>query len=152
MSKNVKTYTLLGLVLLIWGIIGFKVVGALSPKPLPEDAPVSMTKLPMLKKERDTFSIMANYRDPFLGTMPPIKKEAVKKSIPKTKVPKKNIVYSGLVSKSGSGSTLYFVTIDGQQFLMSRNEVVNDVRLLNGDQETIKVSYGGTTEIVNRSQ
>lgn len=142
----------MGLVLLIWGIIGFKVVGALSPNPLPNRVSEPKGKLPNVEKKKDTFSLLANYRDPFLGTLSSPKKTTVKKPKAKPQVPKKNIVYSGLVSKSGSGSTLYFVTIDGQQVLMSRNEVVNDVRLVWGDGENIKVRYNGITETINRSQ
>lgn len=152
MSKSVKTYALLALVLIIWGIIGFKVIGALSPEPQPEIVVKQTLKDFKFEKERDTFGLIADYRDPFLGTLPPRKKKTTKESVVKKEVPKKNIVYSGLVSQTGSGNTLYFVSIDGRQYTVSKNEEVDNVRLLRGNEESIKVRYNGITETIFRTE
>lgn len=152
MSKNAKTYVLLGLVLIIWGIIGYKVVKTLSPdeEPLLVSEPVSFEAKPLVKK--DTFTLLANYRDPFLGTLPKSERKPSKKQVAKQPVQKRNIVYSGLVSQSGSGNSLFFVTIDGQQHLMSKKEDKDGVQLLSGSEERIKVRYNGITETISRSQ
>ncbi len=142
----------MGLVLIIWGIIGFKVIGTLSSEPQPEIVVKQTSQDFQLVKEKDTFSIIADYRDPFLGTLPPQEKNTVKRPVVKKEVPKKNIVYSGLVSQTGSGNTLYFVSIDGRQYTLSKNEEVDNVRLLSGNEESIKVRYKGITETIVRAK
>ena len=147
MKKQAKTYLLLGFVLVIWGIIGFKVVGTLSPKlnPVVVSEPIFKTTKPV--KKRDTFSLIADYRDPFLGTLPTPKKPS--KPIAKKKpVVKRMIVYSGSVSQSSSGNTLYFVSIDGKQHVMSPKEEVDNVKLLGGNAGHIKVRYNGIVETI----
>jgi hypothetical protein len=61
-------------------------------------------------------------------------------------------VYSGSVARTGDSKTLFFVTIDGQQHLMSKNEQADGVKLVTGNGEEIKVRYGGITETILRSQ
>ena len=99
MKKEKKTYLLLAVVLVIWGVLAFQIFKAVNPSE--EVVPVFTTtqKTNLIKLEkRDTFSIVANYRDPFLGTLP-------KSSIPKKKkrqskkevVPEKDIRYTGFI-------------------------------------------------------
>ncbi|MAU26785.1 MAG: hypothetical protein CMH48_07690 [Muricauda sp.] len=155
MKKNKKTYLLLAMVLVIWGILGFKIIGAINPSSEPTEImdfpdPYVATAI----KKRDTFSISANYRDPFLGTMPEgeAPKRIAKKQVKKTETPKKNIMYSGSVAENGSNKRLFFVSIDGQQHIMSRNESVEGVKLIRGNKESILVRYGNRTEIIVLNQ
>lgn len=143
---------LLGLVLFIWGIIGYRVVKTLSPdeEPIPASKPLSFNPKPLVKK--DTFSLLANYRDPFLGPLPKNKRKPSKNQVVKKPVQKRNIAYSGSVSQSGSGNSLFFVTIDGHQYMMSIKEEVNGVQLISGNKGDIKVRYNGITESISRSQ
>lgn len=152
MSKNVKTYLLLGVVLIIWGFIGFKVFKTISKKPeIPVVQPSTRVRQKTLKK-KDTFTLMANYRDPFLGTLPGTKKKAVKQTVNKKPKVRQAIVYSGLVSQSKSGKTRYFVTIDGKQHIMSINEEINGVTLLNGNSQSIKVRDNDILETIPLAQ
>ena len=148
MSKNLRTYLLLALVLLIWGIIGFKVIHAISKDPEMPMVATQPTLIPKSTEKRDTFELAANYRDPFLGTLPLSKKRTVKRAVQKKPISKRNIVYSGLVSQTGSGNTMYFVSIDGQQHIMSKNEEINGVRLLKGNGQHITVHYDGRSETI----
>lgn len=150
MSKNVKTYALLGLVLIVWGIIGFKVVKALSPQPEPVAAFSPTTSFAEPTGKRDTFALLSDYRDPFLGTLPAAQRKTPPRPAPKKAVPKKSIVYSGLVSQSDN--VMFFVSIDGQQHIMSKNQKINDVCLLSGNEKSIRVRYNGITETIARSQ
>ena len=72
--------------------------------------------------------------------------------VKKTPVAKRAIVYSGSVSQSDSGKTLYFVTIDGQQHIMSPKEEVDNVKLLHGNAGHIKVRYNGITETITLTE
>lgn len=138
----------MGVVLLVWGIIGFKVIKALSKEPEMPTVRQPISVLPKSIKKRDTFELMANYRDPFLGTLPATKKKPKKKVVRKEKVEKKNIVYAGLVSRSESGKSMFFVSIDGQQHIMSKREEINGVTLLKGSEESITVRYDGRSETI----
>lgn len=140
----------MGLVLIVWGIIGFKVVKTLSPQPeaVASFSPTTSFTEPVGK--RDTFALLSDYRDPFLGTLPPSQRTPPKKPVPQKAVPKKNIVYSGLVSQSDN--VMFFVSIDGQQHIMSKNQKIDDVSLLSGNENSIRVRYNGITETIARSQ
>lgn len=101
MKKQNKTYLLLAVVLGIWGIIGYKFFSAVNPD-APEIAQVTSDQVfvPKQMKEREVFSIVADYRDPFLGTVQAPKKKVKKNTnaaaVKKASVPTKSIQYTGL--------------------------------------------------------
>lgn len=138
----------MALVLLIWGIIGFKVIHAVSKEPEMPMVATQPTLIPKSMEKRDTFELAADYRDPFLGTLPISKQKPVNKTVQKKPISKRNIVYSGLVSQTGSGNTMYFVSIDGQQHIMSKNEEINGVKLLKGSDQKITVHYDDRSETI----
>jgi hypothetical protein len=147
LAKNTKTYLLLAVVLLIWGIIGCKIYNALSPD-TPEPRQFTAIKFnPQVKSEKDTFSISAGYRDPFLGTMP--KKRITKVSKPKKKeVLKRAISFTGSIINKNANSSIFFVTIEGAQFLMKPGQSHKEVTLVNGTAKNIRVRYSGITETI----
>ncbi|MEM9144225.1 MAG: hypothetical protein AAGA86_14645 [Bacteroidota bacterium] len=150
MSKQTKTYLLLTVVLVIWGLIGFKVAKAISPdEKVPPVQPMT-AMVPKATIKKDTFTLWANYRDPFLGTLPKAKrpKKSVARAKPKKGMPQRNIAYAGSVAEQGTTNRMFFVTIDGQQHIMSKNEVVKEVRLISGTAESIKVRYNGSTKTI----
>ncbi|TMU55654.1 hypothetical protein [Flagellimonas algicola] len=152
MSKRTKTYLLLGVVLVIWGLIGFKVVNTLSPNEEPSIVQKQAVDIPTATIKKDTFTLYANYRDPFLGTLQNPNKKVKRKVSKKTDQPKKNIAYAGLVSQASSGKSMFFVTIDGQQHMMSPNQEVDGVRLLSGNVSKIRVRYNGQHETITLSE
>ncbi len=137
MKKNQRTYLLLALVLGVWGLIAYRVFGVINPNPTkPEQLVVSNNFKPQGLKERDTFSIVADYRDPFLGTAPVAKK--TKTSTIKTlkmEAPTKSISFTGFVADPNSKNNIFFVTIEGQQYMMGIKEVIQDVELLSGNKD-----------------
>ncbi|KQC29380.1 hypothetical protein [Flagellimonas eckloniae] len=147
MSKNVKTYILIGLVLIIWGVIGIKVFRTLSPEP---QAPVFAENINFKPKkvvQRDTFSIVADYRDPFLGTMPTSNKKRTKK-VKQPVVQFPSINYTGLISGQQNKDHIYFVTIDGTQYLMQKRNENKGVSLISGTSEGIRVRYKGIVKTI----
>ena len=155
MTKNQKTYALLAVVLTVWGILGFKVLKGLGPN-TPEQEEVHLNKpyVAQTIEKREPIVIAANYRDPFLGTPPKSKKpkSRVKKKVVKPKPPKRNITYSGSVAQNGTKNRMFFVTIDGQQHIMGKNQKINEVTLVWGNQETITIKYPGHTETIALNQ
>lgn len=141
---------MLGLVAAIWGIIGFKVLGALSSEPeLPAFAEQVDFK-PKKTTQRDTFSIAANYRDPFLGTMAPSQKKSVVKAKP-PKVQFPNVAYTGLVSGQQTKDHIFFVTINGAQHLMQKRNTNDGVTLVSGNANSIKIRYKGISKTISLS-
>ncbi|MEO1012829.1 MAG: hypothetical protein AAFX53_16130 [Bacteroidota bacterium] len=155
MKKNQKTYVLLAIVLGVWGLIGFKLLKAANPEPV-ETAPL-MTKerfVPETIQKRDTFTILANYRDPFLGTVstPKIPKRKTTAQPQKKKAPEKQISYTGFVANGSSDPDIFFVTIEGQEQMMTVNAVASEVKLIHGTKQMIKVRYDGMSKTIALSQ
>jgi len=154
-KNNKKTYLLLAVVLAIWGVLGYRIVGSMSSdKVQNNDAALMETYIPKKVKKKDTFVILANYRDPFLGTMP--KKSETKKKrkvVPeKVELPKKNIKYSGSVSQSNSNNRMFFISVEGQQYVLSKKQEIDGVRLISGNGQQIKVRYNGRTETITLTE
>ena len=155
MKKQHKTYLLLAVVLLVWGMIGYKFVSAINPA-VESDNSVAIAErfVPKEIKEREQFTIVADYRDPFLGTeKTPVTspKKKISKVI-KKEVPKKNISYTGFITDNASKQKIFFVTIDGQQQMMGLKDTFKDVKLTNGTNSYIKVSYNGISEKIILAQ
>ncbi|MEO1486503.1 MAG: hypothetical protein AAFU57_12195 [Bacteroidota bacterium] len=151
MQQKRKTYLLLALVVVVWGILGFRIVKTLSPDSDNSPVVVSTTDFSIPEIKNDSFAISANYRDPFLGTWakadkPAKTKKKLKKVPPPPKIP---VIYSGSMAENGKKGRMFFVTINGKQHLMRVNQTVEKVRLLKGNKETITVRYPGHTETIS---
>lgn len=98
-------------------------------------------------KPKDTFSIKADYRDPFLGTMH-VKKKRTKKKIAKTspKIQFPSIAYTGLIADQQNKQHIFFVTINNTQYLMQSKSEKDGVTLVSGTKSGIKVRYKGITK------
>ncbi|SHK12457.1 hypothetical protein SAMN04488007_2087 [Maribacter aquivivus] len=155
MKKQYKTYLLLAVVLLVWGMIGYKFVSAINPSVESDNSAVTAEKfVPKEIKEREQFAIVADYRDPFLGTMKTPasgRKKKVSKTV-KKELPKKNISYTGFITDKASKQKIFFVTIDGQQQMMGLKDTFNEVKLVQGTNSYIKVSYNGISEKIILAQ
>lgn len=138
---------MLGAVLMIWGVIAVKVFGVLSPE---TEIPVFAENVNFKPKEiiqRDTFSIVADYRDPFLGTVSASKKNTIKKTKrPVVQFP--NINYTGLITGQQNKDNIFFVTIDGTQYLMRKRDENNGVTLVSGTSKNIRVRYKGIAKTI----
>jgi hypothetical protein len=143
LTKNVKTYLLLALVLIIWGTVVYQLFGG-NDSPAPElDINDNVQFKPKQVKERESFTIVANYRDPFLGT---IKKEVkkVKRARPVLPIePEVSINYTGVINDKSTGKKIFFVTINGQQYLMEPKQKIQEVQLVKGNATSIEVLVNG---------
>lgn len=157
MKKQNKTYLLLALVIGVWGIIGFKFFSAVNPS---NDQIAQVTSdevfIPKQIKERETFTILANYRDPFLGTVQAPKKKMIKAktsaSKPKKVTPTKSIQYTGFITDKTSKQKIFFVSVDGRQQMMSLNDTFQNVKLIRGSKSDIRVRYEGRTQNISLSE
>ena len=143
MSKNTKTYVLLGIVLAIWGIIGFRIASAISSDPELEKTPKRIAFKQIEIGVQDTFLIKADYRDPFLGTLARKKEKKKPRKIVKKQSFDMDVRYTGSMVNHSSGKRIYFVSINGQQHLMEKGKNAMGVSLVSGNQERITVRYKG---------
>ena len=157
MLKNKKAlYVLVPLVLIIWGVIGYRIwVGMNSDNP---DYFVEQVNTePVVEMlEPDTFSIIADYRDPFLGRIRSpkpktgeIKKRPIqvkKKSEPPLRWP--SITYGGMIKNQKTNKLVAMVKINGKDNLMAVGNIMAEVRLVKVYPDSIKVALGKVAKIV----
>ncbi len=143
--KNKKNiYFLLPAVILIWGLLGYRVYSGLQPSTTTNEELTVATFKPQELKETEPFTISTDYRDPFLGTYN--KKSVIKKTSKRVekiaKVPFPMIVYKGMMS-SQSKKSVFIITVNGQQFLYKNRTTHNEVKLLKGNVKEVTLQYKG---------
>ncbi|ALM08809.1 hypothetical protein SB49_14145 [Sediminicola sp. YIK13] len=146
MKKNTKTYLLLVIVLGIWGTIGYRIFSSMNPDQQ-ENITIPLQQFkPKDILVRDTFSISENYRDPFLGTLVTPKKEASSnrnlKPVNETP-PQKDVRYTGLITDGKTNKKIFFVTINGQQYLMGFKDTIDGITLQSGNPTDVKIEESG---------
>ncbi|MCX2680345.1 hypothetical protein OOZ15_10370 [Galbibacter sp. EGI 63066] len=157
MKNKLKTYFLLFVVLVIWGLIGYNIYASLYGNPTPKTAEndvLSMTYKPRTPEKQKSFSINRHERDPFLGTMSvkPKKNRVAKKQVkPKPETPAVNITYSGMVGNNDKKERIFFLSINGTQHLMKINDEMSGVKLISGDEVKIIVLENKKRRTIERS-
>lgn len=136
----------MALVLLVWGMIGYKFINGINPTiEAPQEIALNEKFIPKKEKDREYFEIVADYRDPFLGTIKTPKTTKKKSATKKVKkeVPKKDIRYTGFITDKSNNQKIFFVSVDGDQQMMSLNDTFKEVKLQQGNKEFIKVLHNG---------
>jgi len=102
----------------------------------------------------DTFSIVANYRDPFLGRIITEPKLAPKKIVtkPKVVIPVRwpLITYGGMIKNNKSEKVVAIVNINRKSNLMNLGDVVSEVELLEIHSDSIKVKFSGIKKYITK--
>jgi hypothetical protein len=159
--KNKKNiYILLPIVLLIWGAVMYQFFSFSNTGNETLTASNKFNLKPIAIKERDTFTINVNYRDPFLGKAYGVKNKSNdttsrKKIIRKVKEPIvepvfvwPKIVYRGIVSDTKDKTKVFMLIIDGQTFLMKIGNTEKEVFLKEGDRESVYIKYKGRLNLI----
>lgn len=156
--KNKKNiYFLLPAVLIIWGLLIYKVVRGVNPANNQVQSEVIAREFkPILQKESESFSIQADYRDPFLGILekkkvpksPKIIKQAVKKEI----VPFPQVIYKGIIAPKGDDEPVFMIVVNERHYLYKKNETHAEVKLVSGNSEQIVLRFQRQQQIVALSQ
>ena len=144
MTKNQKTYLLLIAVVVVWGSVGVRIFNQIE-----SDAPVIIRSnakfIPKGQKEKIDYTILPNYRDPFLGKLyvkpkPKVRKKTV---VNKPLVVFPNIQYNGVIN--GDTKT-FIITIDGGQRLFEVGDVIKGVELVKGNNKEVTLRYQKKTK------
>jgi hypothetical protein len=156
--KNKKNiYILLPIVLFVWSAVLYQVFSfSNNDEVISTNNPEFIIK-PLKVKERQSFVINVNYRDPFLGkmyapqTVSKIKTE--KSTIKKTPKVQETLVwpvilYKGMISDTKDKTKIFMIIIDGQNHYMKIGDTENEVYLKSGDKESVYVKYKGNLNLI----
>jgi hypothetical protein len=154
--KNKKVvYALLILALVVWGIIFYRVGTTLSKD---KPAAVAVNKAPVLAKQDtgpEDFKIVADYRDPFLGTAvrEREKKKVVVKPVQK-KAPVSTIQWPqiklGGIIRTQSKQPLALVTINGKENIVKEKETILEVTLSKVYHDSAEFIYKNEKRIIRK--
>jgi hypothetical protein len=150
MKNKPLTYALLLIVAFVWYKVFFRLKDAITS---PEASITSTSEAPLknFKIERDTFRLLANYRDPFgktsidnkminqdLPKPPPVPKQAPVKKVVSWPL----IIYKGMLKKHGNKTALGIVIIDDNQLYLREGESVYDgIQMLKFTKDHAIIKY-----------
>lgn len=152
MKSKKSLYLLLPAAILLWGYIIFKVIAQTGsntvhdPKHKVVVGDVEHTQM------MDTFKLILNYRDPFLGKAIADKPDNVPIRVPqpvkKEAIPKKNttwpiIAYSGKITNKKSNKEVYLLTVGDKSCAVSPGQNVNGVTVVKLLPDSIILQYEG---------
>lgn len=142
----------------IWVYVFYTLFGN---KEKPDDAHHFVNSIPSIKVKEipvDTFSIVSNYRDPFLDRNY-ISERTTNKSTPVVKPtpvtiqavtawPK--IAYFGIIKNQTGNKQLALLQINGKQHRLQLNESVNEITLLKVTKDSVEVKFGKELKYIKR--
>ncbi len=151
MKKQQKTYILLAISCIVWGIIGVQIYGYLNPESEKQELTQYQKFTPEKTQEKEIYVVNTHDRDPFLDRykQTKLKKRSTKKTKKKhtkTRFPK--IIYNGIVINKKSKS--FIVTVKNQQQIMKIGDVFNDIKLISGNSKEIKVKHQDEVNIITK--
>lgn len=143
---------MLPIVFLVWGIVFYQLYLYFfsTPTYVTEKTEV-IVNVDEIKK--DTFSIVANYRDPFLGenirltqpkttnnqsSQPKVQKNIAPKPLDN---PWPTIEYKGMIKNNNSEKRVGIVGLNNKEYLVKEGEVLNGVKFMVISKELIQVSF-----------
>ncbi len=120
-----------------------------------EDSSVEIA-VPVIKKskhklESASYTLMANYPDPFLEDQLVMEQEVempIPEEIPKEIIPVvwPNLSYQGMISNNKTKTTLGLLTIDGKQLLLKAGSKNGDLKLEKLYMDSARFSFQGETK------
>lgn len=147
-NKNIKI--LLPAVIVVWGLLIYKIVDAFSSENIAVTRIQKTNFKPPKGIKKDTFSLLPIEVDPFLGTTYTKSKTASQNinAIHKPKIEKQwpSIGYFGIVTDKNSPISVYIVSINGQQYLLKKGDTLQKLRVIKGSEENIFIRYEGKTK------
>ena len=152
-NKNL-TYLLICAVVVVWGIILYRVIFNNSDDDYQLKAqPVAKKNEPydQFELKRDTFRLALNYRDPFTGVVetPPKSVETIAKPtnfVPPPFRPPINwgvIKYRGYVINPQTKKVVSILEINGKERMLVEGEFLEGVKLLKNKKDSILVYWQG---------
>lgn len=156
--KNKKvTYFLLLAVLLVWGLIFYRAYESVSGDT--NDLPNRQRTVPApdpYTQILDTFTLLANYRDPFLGLMPEAK-TGNRKQEPRIAAEKSTptdwsfISYKGTIHNRKQRKRIAIFSIHGKEVLIPEGGSSEGITFLKNYPDSVKIAFEGKKTILRKS-
>jgi len=150
------------LVLLVWGIVFSQLFSYFYSDPILATQEINQI-INIDEIKEDTFSIVAAYRDPFLGRktksyrnntsasapQQSASRGGVKKSIPAEK-PWPLMSYNGMIKNNNSDRKVGIVKINEKEYLVKSGDVIGEVSILTIEKKAIKVRFQKETKTITK--
>jgi len=157
--KNKKITYVLGLaVLVVWGMITYRIVNAYSANDDDNATPVVNPVKEAYNDfsiPKDTTHLMLNYRDPFgLVRQKDTARSIVTRTRARAVLPVEKtmdwsfIRYSGYMLNPATKRLIALVSINGQNITLSEGQTKNEVKLIKNLRDSIKISFQGKTKFI----
>lgn len=156
MNQKPVKYILIGGVVVVWGLIIYRVVDGLNPDDNVPAIKTSNTIAPATILTTDSFTLIADYSDPFIpgsdtvNTAAALTEKAVAAPPPPPPVVNKppedtykegTIQYLGMISNPARKLKLGSITINGKEMLVKEKEKVEGYEVEKISAETVVVRY-----------
>lgn len=160
MKSKRTTYLLMAVVAGIWGLIGWKVWKGLQGD---DNSAMPAEHIVQSKKKNqvsDSFELIANYRDPFLGRaiqqIPTVTAavrttQTEKPIITKLEPPVNTwpeIRYGGFVKKSGQENGAGFLIVNGSSEIVTRGQTIQNITIVQLWRDSVQVMRGKERKII----
>lgn len=161
-AKNKRTtYLLICAVAVVWGIILYKIFfKATDSDDQIKTGVVKVTREPydQYVAKPDTFKLVLNYRDPFIGTPVAAEKkmdnQIVKPVSPVINLPPPinwgTIQYTGRIINPVSKKVVSILSVNGAERMMSEGEIFQGVKLLKNKRDSILISWQGKQKYIKQ--
>jgi hypothetical protein len=157
MKSKPLTYLLIVSVAAVWGIIFYRIFSASGEEGLPFK-PLVQSRLTDESLEdytlKDTFTLLLNYRDPFLSKSSEPAAPALSSNTPavvnstfaelkpqKPPVNWEGVKYTGFISNAAGKRLVALMTIQGKEYMLAEGQSASGVKLLKNMKDSVKVSY-----------
>lgn len=142
-------------VVLVWGLIIYRIFAALGGDDGPEPGTTVAAK-PLKQATRDSFSLLANYSDPFLPADAIMESDimvdssivtsnpaVVNASLPVVEPPVdiSFVRYQGMIANPEKKLRMAMISINGSEHLVKENEVIQDVLIRKITANKLTVTY-----------
>lgn len=162
--KNKKlSYFLICAVIAVWGFIVYNIVLAIpknEPTPAPKRTAMTQSEVSLSPAEEDTFTLLLNYRDPFLETEAQDESgeeefndnSGIPLQIIKTPAPAPvnwdGIKYTGFIVNSVNSRLVSIVVVNGKELMLVDGQTISGYKLVKNYGDSIKVLYKDHTKFL----
>lgn len=155
MKSRKFTYLLLTCVIALWGMIFYRVYGAINEEELSIDeaSPKKVVYFKMINHSNDHIKLDLSYRDPFLSgeAVAVAEAVAVKTKLPAVISPVQlvtkpvvnwaGIVYTGYINNINSKQKLIIMMVNGKECMLEEGQNSNGIKLLKYAVDSVKIQY-----------
>jgi hypothetical protein len=161
MKSKVTSWILLPVVLGIWGTIGWKVYVSMRGDESNGPVIVKEELVQQKRNDRDSFVLLLNYRDPFLGKTDlheakkdrTVSNQPMKAEVKKTDLALKQwpaIRYSGLVKRTSDQKSVGFLNVDGRSEFVQTGMILGEIRIGKIWKDSVEVYWEKDRRVVRK--